>query len=39
MLKFNKMGDKPKKWIEIKGGFNVGIPMFVFVMTMVLHHM
>ena len=37
MLKFNKMGDKPKKLIEIKGGYNVGIPMFVFVMTMILY--
>ena len=37
MLRFNKMGDKPKKLIEIKGGYNVGIPMFVFVMTMILY--
>ena len=38
-LKFNKMGDTPKKWIELKGGVNVGLPMFVFVMSMILYSM
>jgi len=38
-LKFNKMGDTPKKWIELKGGINVGLPMFVFVMSMILYSM
>ena len=38
-LKFNKMGDTPKKWIELKGGINVGLPMFVFVMSIILYSM
>ena len=38
-LKFNKMGDTPKKWIELKGGINVGLPMFVFVMSIILYTM
>ena len=38
-LRFNKMGDTPKKWIEIQGGMNIGIPMFVFVMSMILYSM
>jgi len=38
-LKFNKMGDTPKKWVEIEGGMNVGLPMFVFVISMVLYGM
>ena len=38
-LKFNKMGDTPKKWVEIKGGMNIGLPMFVFVMSMILYSM
>ena len=38
-LKFNKMGDTPKKWTELKGGINVGLPMFVFVMSMILYSM
>jgi len=36
-LKFNKMGDTPKKWVETKGGMSVGLPMFVFVMSMILY--
>ena len=27
-LKFNQMGDTPKKWIETKGGMSLGLPMF-----------
>ena len=27
-LKFNQMGDTPKKWKEISGGMNLGIPLF-----------
>ena len=38
-LKFNKMGDTPKKWIEMQGGINIGLPMFVFVMSMILYSM
>ncbi|MFL3015706.1 MAG: PEGA domain-containing protein [Candidatus Neomarinimicrobiota bacterium] len=38
-LKFNKMGDTPKKWTELKGGINIGLPMFVFVMSMILYSM
>ena len=38
-LRFNRMGDTPKKWIEIKGGINIGLPMFVFVMSMILYSM
>ena len=38
-LKFNKMGDTPKKWAELKGGLNIGLPMFVFVMSMILYSM
>jgi len=38
-LKFNKMGDTPKKWVEIEGGMNIGLPMFVFVMSMILYSM
>ena len=38
-LRFNRMGDTPKKWIEMKGGINIGLPMFVFVMSMILYSM
>ena len=38
-LKFNKMGDTPKKWVEIEGGMNIGLPMFVFVISMILYSM
>ena len=38
-LRFNKMGDTPKKWIEMQGGMNIGLPMFVFVMSMILYSM
>ena len=38
-LKFNKMGDTPKKWVEIEGGMNVGLPLFVFVISMILYGM
>ena len=38
-LRFNRMGDTPKKWIEMKGGVNIGLPMFVFVMSMILYSM
>ena len=27
-LKFNQMGDTPKKWIETAGGMSLGFPMF-----------
>ncbi len=36
MLKFNQMGDKPKKLSEIKGGINIALPMFTFVISMIL---
>ena len=36
-LRFNKMGDTPKKWIELEGGMNIGLPMFVFVISMILY--
>ena len=35
-LRFNKMGDKPKKWSEIEGGMNIGAPMFIFLIGMIL---
>ena len=38
-LRFNKMGDTPKKWIEMQGGMNIGLPMFVFVISMILYSM
>ena len=34
-LRFNKMGDKPKKWSEIEGGMNIGAPMFIFLIGMI----
>ena len=36
-LRFNKMGNTPKKWIEMQGGMNIGLPMFAFVMSMILY--
>ena len=32
-LKFNRMGNTPKKWKEIKGGWVVGLPMILFLFT------
>ena len=32
-LKFNRMGNTPKKWKEIKGGWIVGLPMILFLFT------
>ena len=29
-LKFNQMGDTPKKWNEINGGMNIGTPILLF---------
>ena len=34
-LRFNKMGDKPKKWSEIEGGMNIGATMFIFLIGMI----
>ena len=34
-LRFNKMGDTPKKWSEIQGGMNIGAPMFIFLIGMI----
>ena len=39
VLKFNQMGDKPKKLSEIKGGMNIGLPMFSFIMGMIFWSM
>ena len=39
VLKFNQMGDKPKKLSEIKGGMNIGLPMFTFLMSMIFWSM
>ena len=36
LLKFNHMGDTPKKLSEIKGGVNIALPMFTFVISMIL---
>ena len=30
-LGFNQMGDTPKKWKEVSGGMNIGIPMILFI--------
>ena len=30
-LRFNQMGDTPKKWKEVSGGMNIGIPMILFI--------
>ncbi len=38
-LRFNQMGDKPKKLREITGGVNVGLPFFAFLISMVLYSM
>ena len=32
-LKFNRMGNTPKKWKELKGGWAVGLPMILFLFT------
>jgi len=34
-LKFNQMGDTPKKLKEIEGGMNIGIPMILFILGFV----
>ena len=34
-LRFNKMGDKPKKLSEMQGGMNIGAPMLLFLIGMV----
>ena len=39
VLKFNQMGDKPKKLSEIKGGMNIGLPMFTFLLSMIFWSM
>ena len=39
VLKFNQMGDRPKKLSEIKGGMNIGLPMFGFIMGMIFWSM
>ena len=39
VLKFNQMGDKPKKLSEIKGGMNIGLPMFIFLLSMIFWSM
>jgi len=33
-LRFNQMGDTPKKWKEVSGGMNIGIPMILFIFGM-----
>ncbi len=35
VLKFNHVGDTPKKLSEIKGGMSIGLPMFTFLISMV----
>ena len=39
VLKFNRMGDTPKKLSEIAGGVNVAIPMFSFLVGMIFWSM
>ena len=34
-LRFNKMGDKPKRLSEMQGGMNIGAPMLLFLIGMV----
>jgi hypothetical protein len=34
-LKFNQMGDTPKKWDEINGGMNIGTPILFFLIGIV----
>jgi len=34
-LKFNQMGDAPKKMGEIIGGMSMGIPMFTVLITII----
>ena len=34
-LRFNQMGDTPKKWKEVSGGMNIGIPMIFFIFGMI----
>jgi hypothetical protein len=35
-LKFNQMGDTPKKWKEIKGGMSVGIPFISLIFGLII---
>jgi hypothetical protein len=35
-LKFNQMGDTPKKWNEINGGMNIGTPILLFLMGFIM---
>ena len=34
-LRFNKMGDKPKKLSELQGGMNIGAPLLIFLIGLV----
>ena len=34
-LKFNQMGDTPKKWDEINGGMNIGTPILFFLIGII----
>ena len=34
-LKFNQMGDTPKKMSEIQGGMSMGIPMFTLLISII----
>ena len=34
-LRFNKMGDKPKRLSEMQGGMSIGAPMLFFLIGMV----
>ncbi len=34
-LKFNQMGDTPKKWIETEGGMSLGLPMFTLLIGLI----
>ena len=35
-LKFNQMGDTPKKWNEVNGGMNIGTPILLFLMGIIM---
>ena len=35
LLKFNQMGDTPKKWIETEGGMSLGLPMFTLLIGLI----
>jgi hypothetical protein len=34
-LRFNQMGDTPKKWKEVSGGMNIGGPMILFLFGLI----